>query len=401
MSYDMRVLMLGWELPPHNSGGLGVACFQLCKKLSKKGVDITFVLPYEHQHDFDFMNVISAKIADVSSILGIYDSALYKKSSGLSGNVFDIHHAYGLAIENIISGQEFDVIHAHDWLTFRAALRARELLLKPLVLHVHSIESDRSAGGHGNPLVREIEQIGLLLADRVVAVSELTKQKIVEEYGIPANKILVAHNGIDLDEMPPLELDNNYKVLEKLKSQGYKVVVNVGRLTMQKGLTNLLYCAKAVLEKEPKTIFMIVGSGDQYRELVELGARLGISKNLIFTGFQRGKNWRDAFGIADLFVMPSVSEPFGLTPLEAIVYDTPCLISKQSGVAEVLKNCLKTDFWDSAKMADDIINVLRHDSLRNQLLQNAKYELAHLSWDKTAHILIDTYNYHSKGEVSA
>ena len=395
----MKVLMLGWELPPHNSGGLGVACFQLCKKLSKKGVDITFVLPYEHQHDFDFMNVVSAKIADISAITGVYDSALYKKSSGLLGDVVDIHYAYAKAMENILTKQDFDVIHAHDWLTFRAALRAREILLKPLVLHVHSIESDRAAGGHGNPLVREIERLGLLLADKIVAVSELTRQKIINEYNIPPSKVIVAHNGVDLDEMQPLDSDNSYRVLERFKEQGYKIVVNVGRLTIQKGLTNLLLSAKAVVDKQPKTIFMIVGSGDQYRELVELGASLGISRNLVFPGFQRGKKWRDAFGIADLFVMPSVSEPFGLTPLEAIVYETPSLISKQSGVAEVLKNCLKTDFWDSAKMADDIINVLRHDSLRQHLLDNAKYELDHLSWDKTSHILMDIYNKHHQGAI--
>lgn len=389
--------MLGWELPPHNSGGLGVACFQLCKRLSKKGVDITFVLPYEHNHDFDFMNVLSAKVTNVSTILGVYDSALYRESNGLAGDVFSVHHAYASAIESMLVDKDYDVIHAHDWLTFRAALRARELLLKPLVLHVHSIESDRAGGGHGNPLVREIEQLGLMLADKIVAVSEHTKQKIVKEYNIPAEKIVVAHNGIDLEEMVDLSPDNNYKLLENLKSQGYKVVVNIGRLTIQKGLTNLLHAAKAVIDKQPKTIFMIVGSGDQYRELVELGAELGISRNLIFTGFQRGKNWRDAFGIADLFVMPSVSEPFGLTPLEAIVYDTPSLISRQSGVAEVLKNCLKTDFWDVAKMADDIVNVLRHDSLRNHLLDNAKDELAHLSWDRAAHVLIDTYNLHTEG----
>jgi glycogen synthase len=390
----MKVLMLGWELPPHNSGGLGVACFQLCKKLSKKGVDVTFVLPYEGEHDFSFMKVVSAKIANASSITGVYDSALYKETNGLSGNVLDIHHAYATAIEDVVATESFDVIHAHDWLTFRAALRARELLLKPLILHVHSIESDRAAGGLGNPLVREIEQLGMLIADRVIAVSEHTRQKIINEYNIPPSKVLVAHNGIDLDEMQPLDADNSYKILERFKAQGYKVVVNVGRLTMQKGLTNLLLSAKMVIEKRPKTIFLIVGSGDQYRELIELGASLGISRNLVFTGFLRGKKWRDAFGVADLFVMPSVSEPFGLTPLEAIVYGTPSLISQQSGVAEVLKNCLKTDFWDSAKMADDIINVLRHDSLHDHLLENARYELQHLSWDRTAHILIDTYNHH-------
>ncbi len=392
----MKILMLGWELPPHNSGGLGVACYQLCKTLHKHGAQVTFVVPYTEQHDLDFMKVVSAKVAHSSAIMGVYDSSQYTEHSNLSGDVFQIQARYEQAIENVVAEEEFNVIHAHDWLTFRAALRARELSGKPLVVHVHSIESDRAGDKVGNPLVHEIEQLGLFMADQVVAVSELTKQKIIAEYNIPADKILVAHNSIDTSEIIALDNDNAYRYLSDLKTDGYKVVTNIGRLTIQKGITNLLRAARYVIDQEPKTMFLIVGSGDQYHELVRLSAELGISRNVIFTGFQRGKQWRDAFGIADLFVMPSVSEPFGLTPLEAAVYGTPSLISKQSGVSEILRNCLKTDFWDIDGMANDIVGALRHECVRTSLIQGAQYELGHLSWNTAATKLLSTYNHHMK-----
>lgn len=391
--------MLGWELPPHNSGGLGVACLQLCKTLSDKGADITFVVPYTAKHDLDFMKVVSAKIANVSAITGVYDSVNYCEESELAGNVFEIQDKYVSAIESIVEAHDFNVIHAHDWLTFRAGLRARELSGKPLILHVHSVESDRAGNNSGNPLVHEIESLSMHLADQVVAVSEHTRQKIINEYGIPPSKVLVAHNSIDTSAMLSLDPHNSYEYITRLQALGYKVVVNIGRITIQKGLTHLLIAAQGVIQHQPKTIFMIVGSGDQQHELIRLSAELGISQNVLFTGFQRGKKWRDAFGVADLFVMPSVSEPFGLTPLEAIVYDTPSLISKQSGVAEVLKNCLKTDFWDTDKMTNDIVATLRHDSLRDELRHNAQKELAHLSWDKAAHTLMNTYRQHHEAEA--
>lgn len=392
--------MLGWELPPHNSGGLGVACVQLCRSLSKKGVDITFIVPYTAKHDFDFMKVVSAKIAHPSAISGVYDSADYSEESTLSGSVFDIQNRYVQAIENVIKKRVFDVIHAHDWLTFRAGLRARELSGKPLILHVHSIESDRAGGKNGNPIVHDIEYLSFVLADKIVAVSQHTKNKIVEDYGIPADKIIVGHNGIDIDDMIDCDPDNSYKGISELKSRGYKVVTNVGRLTIQKGLVHFLRSAKLVVEKEPKTIFLIVGSGDQERELIRLSAELGIAQNVIFTGFQRGKRWRDSFALADLFVMPSVSEPFGLTPLEAIYYGTPSLISYQSGVAEVFKNCLKVDFWDERKMADQIINAIWYDGFRETLKNNAISELTHLSWDNTSDLLLDIYHDHAKGVLA-
>lgn len=393
--------MLGWELPPYNSGGLGVACYQLCKALSKKGADIEFVLPYTAEHDIDFMSINAAHPQDVEAVLkaGIaYDSFKYVKSSGEIEwvDLFGQSAIYEQAIDRIVKIAEFDVIHAHDWLTFRAALRAKEKTNKPLLLHVHSIERDRAGGNPGNPIVREIENLSMLLADKVIAVSEHTKQAIVDEYAIPADKIEVIHNSIDLQDVQPLDGDNTYHYLTKMKQNGYRVVVNVGRLTIQKNLPNLLRAAKEVVARAPKTIFLIVGSGEQERELLEQAAALGIGRNVVFTGFQRGKAWRDAYAVGDLFVMPSISEPFGLTPLEAVGYGTPALVSKQSGVAEVLTNCLKVDFWDVNELANQITAVVKNDALRDELHTQSLKEYERLSWGNAADRLLELYRYHSE-----
>lgn len=398
----MKVLMLGWELPPYNSGGLGVACYQLCKALSKKQVDIEFVLPYEANHSVDFMTLRAATPQDALVVMKAgmaYDSAQYLYPNGVqeSIDIFGQQKIYENAVERIVQLAEFDIIHAHDWLTFRAGLRAKEQTGKPLLVHVHSIESDRAAGKSGNPLVREIEGTTFLLADRIIAVSKHTKDAIIREYHIPARKIDVVRNSLDREAVEPLDTTNAYQYLTTMKSQGYRVVVNVGRLTIQKGLPNLLLAAKEVILRAPKTIFLIVGAGEQYLELVEQAAELGISRNVVFTGFLRGKQWRDAYAIGDLFVMPSVSEPFGLTPLEAIGYGTPALISKQSGVSEVLSNCLKIDFWDVKEMANQITAVVLNDSLRDTLQDNAAIEYEQLSWQGAADVLHGLYERHIEG----
>lgn len=396
----MKILMLGWELPPHNSGGLGVACYQLCKALSEKGVDIEFVLPYTAEHDIDFMRINSAHPQDVEAVLkaGIaYDSFKYVKKSGEIEHVdiFGQSAIYEQAVERIVKLAEFDVIHAHDWLTCRAALRAKEITGKPLIVHIHSIESDRSGiENGGNPLVREIEGLSMLFADKIVAVSNHTKKAIVREYGIPADKIEVVHNSFDPYALIPENGSNAYVYLEEMKKQDYKVVANIGRLTIQKGLPNLLQAFAEVVKRVPKALLLVVGSGEQYYELINLASQLGIAKNVVFTDFQRGKNYRDAYSIADLFVMPSVSEPFGLTPLEAIGYGTPALVSKQSGVSEVLTNCLKVDFWDIDEMANQITSVLRSDGLRDELHANSLREYERMSWNKAADRLFDVYHHH-------
>lgn len=393
--------MLGWELPPHNSGGLGIACYQLCKALSTKDLDIEFVLPYEADHGIDFMSVTAARPQGIASVIrsGIaYDSYKYIKEDGSEEwlNIFDQQALYEQSVARMVHEKEFDILHAHDWLTFRAALRVKQIKNCPIILHVHSVEADRAGRNHGgNPLVREIEETAMLMADRVIAVSQHTKNAIVREYGIPADKIEVVHNSIEGGELQTLDPDNAYKYLEAMKALGYRVVVNIGRLTVQKGLPNLLYAAQKVIEKAPKTLFLIVGSGEQYHELVELAAELGIGDKVLFADFQRGKNWRDAFGIADLFVMPSVSEPFGLTPLEAISFGTPSLVSKQSGVSEVLQNCLKVDFWDIDEMANQIAAVMLGDELRDELLRNAVIEYRRLSWHDASHKVDSIYRQHA------
>jgi glycogen(starch) synthase len=403
----MKVLMLGWELPPHNSGGLGVACYQLCKALSKKGADIDFVLPYTAEHNIEFMRINAAHPQDVEQVLkaGIaYDSFKYVKTTGEVEwiDLFGQSAVYERAVDRITQLAEFDVIHAHDWLTCRAALRAKEITGKPLILHIHSIESDRAGKHHGgNPVVREIEHLAMMLADRVIAISEHTKNAILREYDIPADKIEVVHNSFDIEDVYPLDADNTYRYLERMKQHGYRVVVNVGRITIQKGLPNLLRAAKEVVARAPKTIFLFVGSGEQERELLELAAELGIGRNVVFTGFQRGKAWRDAYAIGDLFVMPSVSEPFGLTPFEAIGYGTPALISKQSGVSEVLQNCLKVDFWDVDEMANQITAVVQNDALRDELHANSLKEYERLSWDTAADRLFELYERHTAEAVAA
>jgi glycogen synthase len=379
-----------------------MVCYQMCRALAKKGADIEFILPYEADHGISFMKITAAHPQGVSEILksGIaYDSYKYKFTDGHveTHDIYSQVHMYEQAVAQLVVGRQFDVIHAHDWLTFRAALRAKQMAQCPIVLHVHSIERDRAGGAEGNPLCREIEGISLMLADRVIAVSEHTKQMIIKDYGIPADKIEVVHNSIEPADMELLDDDNAYHYLSAMRGLGYKVVVAVSRLTVQKGLPNLLHAAKEVIMREPKTLFLIVGSGEQYFELLRLSADLGIATNVIFTGFQRGKRWRDAYSSADLFVMPSVSEPFGITALEAIGYGTPALVTNQSGVAEVLRNCRKVDFWDINEMANQITAVIQNDPLRDTLHANAHREFEGMSWSNAADKLLGIYDDHKVG----
>ncbi len=398
--------MLGWELPPHNSGGLGTACLQMCKALSKRsGIDIEFIVPYQASHDdIDFMTVSSATPQGVAAIIrsGIaYDSYKYIREDGSEEwlNIYDQQALYEHAVASMVNNREFDLVHAHDWLTFRAAMRVREKRGVPVILHVHSVEADRAGMiGGGNPLVREIEGFSMLLADRVIAVSQHTKNCIMREYGIPADKIEVVHNSIELGDITVSADENVYRYLDLMRTHGYRVVVNVGRLTVMKGLPSLLRAAKEVIYRAPKTLFLIVGSGEQYYELVTLAADLGIGANVLFTDFQRGKRLRDAFAVGDLFVMPSTSEPFGLTALEAIGYgNTPALVTKQSGVSEILRNCLKVDFWDVNEMANQITAVVQNDPLRDNLIANARLEYEQLSWDDASEKLESIYNQHLAG----
>lgn len=384
----MKILMLGWELPPRNSGGLGVACYHLCSALADAGVAIDFVMPFALPPDerIDFMQV------HTTTLNAPEDAYLLEAYAGWSRNIRAHQQAYQRKVEQLISANDYDAIHAHDWLTLEAGVIAKNITGKPLIAHVHSTEHDRCGQTTGNPLVHEIEQTCLAMADRIIAVSEATKATLVERYGLPAANIEVVYSMIDPALLTlPRDDSNAYVYLRKMQDLGYKVVVSLGRLTIQKGLAFLLHAAKAAIGKNPKLLFLIVGDGEQRDELVSLSAELGISDHVIFTGFLRGKQWRDAYTVGDMFVMSSVSEPYGLTALEAAGLGTAVLLTKQSGVSEVLHSSLRFDFWDTQKLADYIISVAEHPVLQNSLAQDGRAEVTMMSWQTASSKLQAVY----------
>jgi len=408
----MKILMLGWELPPHHTGGMGIVCYQMCKQLANTGADIEFILPYTASFpNITFMKINPALPEGVDEIIGgtagsTYDSQYFEyvmKDGSRRGVQMSEHQCkYTEYVSKLVKYGEYDIIHAHDWLTFRAGLAARQITGKPLILHVHSTEYDRSGGKLGNPMVREIEYVGLHLADKIIAVSEVTKQTIMREYDIDASKIEVVHNVMEFEDHELYETHQNvYTYLTKMKDHGYKIVLSAGRLTIQKGLYNLLDSMKKVIDIYPKTILLIVGPGEQFIELLERAAELGIGKNVILTGGLNGtgREWRDSFRIANLFVMPSVSEPFGITPFEALTYGTPALISRQSGASEVLQNCLKVDFWDIDEMANQIGSVLTNSDLEHTLTVNGQAELTNITWAHSIRRLMHQYETHIEAAV--
>ena len=392
--------MLGWELPPHNSGGLGVACFHMAKALSQKGVDIDFVLPSDQSYsEIDFMKVhavpslgpvkISKKTEKVSTLL----QGLLNPYTGDYDAISEVQEKYVDYIERIVSENHYDAIHAHDWLTMEAGMRAKEMTGAPLIVQVHATEFDRSGGGDGNPLIHEIEYNGLMMADRIVAVSNLTKDLIVKKYQIPVEKIEVVHNAISREELEktPIEGDN-YRYLDLMRAQGYMVVSALTRFTIQKGLTYLLKGFKKALAIYPKMILVLAGDGEQRNELLELAASLGISENVVFTGFVRGTQNREVYAMSDVFVMSSVSEPFGLTALEAAAHDTALILTKQSGVAEQIRNTLTYDFWDINRLADDLVNVALSPALQSSLRRNVGQEYLKYNWGHAAEKFMREYS---------
>jgi glycosyltransferase involved in cell wall biosynthesis len=391
----MNILMLGWELPPHNSGGLGVACYHLSKALAIQGASIDFVVPYNAAHpDVDFMTIHGATHLEPLhryGLMGAYDSK-YLQQIGLDeadanelNGMRGVQKRYVQFVERLVRKKRPDAIHAHDWLTMEAGIRAKELTDAPLIVHVHATEFDRSGELSGNPLVHEIEYQGLMMADRIIAVSEITRRIIMERYSIPGDKIEVMHNAIDVESMGNYDYDRRtYKYLEALKAEGYTIVSTVTRFTGQKGLTHFIRAAAKACEKHHKLVFLLAGDGEQRDELIRLSADLGIADKVFFTGFVRGRQWRDAYNVADIFVMSSVSEPFGLTALEAAHHNSALIISRQSGVGEVLDSIFRIDFWDVEVLADQIVGIAASPALMNELKTNVKQEYARISWQTVA-----------------
>lgn len=380
----MRILMLGWELPPHNSGGLGVACYQLARALADQGAEIDFVLPYSTPVDgAEFMTIHHVSKL-VENIPGAY-----------SGDVDAIRRTQNQYLDYVakqVSDNPPQIIHAHDWLTYEAGMHAKRLTGAPLVAHVHATEFDRAGGDTGNPLIHEIELHGLLMADRIIAVSHATKQIIVDKYKIPADKIEVVHNSVDVNALQsdPSE-QTQYAYIRSLQAEGYKAVVTIGRLTLQKGMTYFMQAAAKASEQCDSLLFVIAGDGEQRNELIQLSADYGIADKVLFTGFVRGSRWRELYDLADIFVMSSVSEPFGLTALEAAVQDTAIVLTRQSGVGEVLNNVFKYDYWDTDRLADQLINIANSDALQVELAMGAKANFAHVSWELAAETCLNNY----------
>lgn len=396
------VLMFGWEFPPFNSGGLGVACEGLSKALVSSGVDLTFVLPFkipvsppwckfvfaDESTDFTNEKQIRSLFSGYQSHSESSKTQKYGLPKHISGSLMERVRAYAMAAGAIAKKNKHSVIHAHDWLTYPAGMAAKEASGKPLVVHVHATQFDQSGGNNVNKEVYEIEKMGMHTADLVVAVSGRTKNKVVEKYGISPEKVKVIHNGVDFQKsngaIP--------KTLNEIKSNGGKIVLFAGRITLQKGPDYFVSMAEKVLRYEPKTFFVVSGSGDMEEAMIRQVANLGISDRFIFCGFLRGEELATIFKVADIYVMPSVSEPFGILPLEVMISDTPVLISKESGVSEVVSCVLKSHFWDIDDMTDKVLSVLRHEKLKNHLSVNGREEVKAIHWKKAAESLISVYN---------
>jgi glycosyltransferase involved in cell wall biosynthesis len=384
--------MLGWELPPFNSGGLGVACFGLAQSLAKKGAKITFVLPKRVDLHFDFMDLDFANVNEPEEkMLKAYstmhswlvDAGIDEKfpSDFVSGAL-----KYAKNIKKIAQKVQPDIIHAHDWLTFPAAIAAKEATGKPTITHVHSTEYDRTGGHHPNPVVFNIEKSGLKDADKIISISKLQIDLLKKIYKLEKEKIELVYNGASVfkkEQLPP--------ALTHLKDMGYKVVLFLGRITLQKGPEYFVRSAAKVLKYDKKVAFVVTGSGDMIEQMIGEARDLGIIENFVFTGFLRDEERDKMLQAADLYVMPSVSEPFGIVPLEAIAHETPVLLSKQCGVAEILNHVLKVDFWDTDEMANMILAVLKYGCLHDDLVWESGKELPNINWDKSADQCLQLY----------
>jgi len=391
-----KILMFGWEFPPFNSGGLGVACLGLTRALSGLEYEVLFVMPKKLDITTPWARMIFAdesgapiKGYAINSWVTPYatGTSVSEKSAGsdngiYAGDLFSEVERYRSEAAGIALHEDFDIIYAHDWLSFGAGMEAKKATGKPLIVHVHATEFDRCGGAQGvNEHVYGVERDGMMMADRVIAVSEYTKQIIVRYYGIPESKVQVVYNGID---GTTLGTGNGARRLKSFKESGYKIVLFLGRLTLQKGPDYFLRAAKRVLEKNSKVLFVVSGSGDMAQGIMEMAARLGIAGNVLFTGFVSGSDRTEMYTAADLFVMPSVSEPFGIAPLESMKLGTPVLISKQSGVAEVVRHALKVDFWDVDEMANMMLAAVGLPQLRATLSGNARTEADNLTWNDAA-----------------
>jgi Glycosyltransferase len=414
----MKVLMFGWEFPPHISGGLGTASYGLTKGLAQQDVEILFVMPKASgEEDNSIGRIINASDIDMPNTtttiddfwknvsflpvdsglipyLGIEEYAQYMKEtegggqrsfthlggkynfSGKYGaNLMEEVMRYAYIASKIAKEHDFDVIHAHDWLTYLAGIVAKRISGKPLVVHVHATEFDRS-GENVNRIVYDLERTGMEHADAVVAVSNLTRNIVINRYGIDKSRVFTVHNAVDFSGRE--EKESHKKVVKE------KVITFLGRITFQKGPEYFIEAANKVLKAYPNVRFVMAGSGDMMNQMVRRVAKLRIGTKFTFTGFLTGDDVNNMYSQSDVYVMPSVSEPFGISPLEAMRMGVPVIISKQSGVSEVLKHAIKVDFWDVDALADAMYGLLAYPTLTDTLKEEGTEEVNSLNWSDSA-----------------
>ncbi len=417
--------MFGWEFPPHITGGLGTACYGIVKALAKQKVNVVFVVPRlfggeDHKTAFlinasdveinernfnyeeywnnvkyyeigsslipyvgpeDFLKLISEQ----NLVSTFFDEKVFRAKYQFSGkygeNLYDEVSRYALIASALAKEHHHDVIHAHDWLTYPAGMTAKKTSGKPLVVHVHATEFDRS-GDNINQYVYNFERKGMEAADRVVTVSHLTRKYVIERYGIPADKVFTVHNAVE-----HVDYDN----IVQNKGFSEKLVTFLGRITFQKGPDYFVEAAYKVFRKDPNIRFVMAGSGDMLPRMIRRVAYYRMGHKFQFAGFLKGEEVYRLFNISDVYVMPSVSEPFGISPLEAMRSNVPVIISKQSGVSEILNYAIKVNFWDIDALADAIYALTHYDGISRMFKRHGRQEVENLKWDNSAKKLIEIY----------
>ena len=422
--------MFGWEFPPNITGGLGTACCGITKGLLSitDDVDITFVVPkaYEARQNENFkliganeIDLIKSRIhpqrfllpiqyhAVDSGMLPYVDPLEYKnltdyrikilgqlrtkqelseiRFTGKYGpNLLTEVHNFSVVGKYMARQERFDVIHAHDWLTYPAGIADKRATGKPLITHVHATEYDRS-GGNVNPVVYQIEKEGMQEADLVITVSNHTRNIVIGNYDVPSSKVITVYNGVE-------PLDKQILRQKVKKNVPDKIVTFLGRITLQKGPEYFVKLADEVIKNTKSVRFVMAGSGEMMPEIIKLVAKRGLSDRFHFTGFLKGNDVFRMFMLSDIYVMPSVSEPFGICPLEAMQCGTPSIISNQSGVSEVVEHAIKTDYWDTEVMSNAVYNILESPKLYKMLSKKGKREVAQLTWAKSAQKIYKMYS---------
>ncbi len=397
--------MIGWEYPPHHSGGLGVACQGMAHALVDNHVQVCFLLPRTIKLTETKVPMLFADKAKPQTLQTVHletlarelqnpylSSVEYEKrlhtfiTSGgkiVPRSLMEQVEHFGKLTYAMLKNayQDIDIIHAHDWLCYPVGIAAKEATGKPLVIHVHATEYDRSGGGGVNKAVHAKELEGMHKADHIITVSDFTKRTLVDKYNIPESKITTVHNG-NTSSFP--KKDERFAYLADMKAHGKKIVLYAGRITIQKGVDYFIKAAKIIHDHEKDVFFIVAGTGDMEDQMKQLVKDLGMHDNFLFTGYYGLGDVPTLFPIADAIVIPSVSEPFGIIPLEALNYGTPLVLSKQSGAHEVISHALKVDFWDTEKIANFVLSVLRNPPLKDTLSKEGLRQVQELTWEKAA-----------------